>query len=131
MPTTAALSPSTPSPKKWQHNKFVILIAGVLITSSTLVVISLRLYATSGASQVDISKPALQSVREQSAEEAKNSTNDLFPASGKLDEKSLNDFQKSYSKHVTQIDPGNHFEPDAVSPENLQLFVDPAATATP
>lgn len=108
----------------WQQHKFVVLITGVLLVSCSLIVVAMRLYITSGASQVDISTPAFQSVREQAAEEAKRSTNDAFQANGKLDEKSLKEFNKSYSKHVTQIDPTNHYLPDAVSPDNLQLFVD-------
>lgn len=108
----------------WQQHKFVVLITGVLVVSCTLIAVAMRLYITSGASQVDISTPAFQSVREQAAEDAKRSTNDAFPANGKLDEKSLKEFDKSYSKHVSQINPTNHYLPDAVSPDNLQLFVD-------
>ncbi len=110
---------------KWQQHKFIILIAAVLVTSCALITVAMHLYATSGASQVDISKPSLQSVREQAAEEAKKSTNDAFSANGKLDNKALADFNRSFSNHVNQIDPANHYTPDAVSPENLQLFVDP------
>lgn len=114
---------------RWQQHKFVLLIAGVLIISCVLISIAMQLYVTSGASQVDISTPGMQSVREQASEEAKKSANDAFPSNGKLDKKSLSEFDESYRKHVEQISPSNHFTPDAVSPENLQLFVDSTGAA--
>jgi hypothetical protein len=50
---------------RWEQHKFFVLIAGVILLSTFLVSVALSLYNSSGAAQLDLSRPGFQEVRKQ------------------------------------------------------------------
>ena len=50
---------------RWEKHRFMFMVAGVITISLILVTISMNLYNSNGAAQVDLSRPGFQSVRGQ------------------------------------------------------------------
>jgi len=104
----------------WQRHRFFVLIAGVIILSCIMVVIGMYMYNTSGAAQVDLSRPGYQSVQREAS---RDNTDDSFAATGKLDADAFDSFSKMYSDHARQVVGVDSFDPEALSTDTLQLFV--------
>jgi len=68
----------------WQRHRFLLLIAGVIMISFVMVIIGMYIYNTSGAAQVDLSRPGYQSVQKEAS---RDTTDDSFSSTGKLDKK--------------------------------------------
>lgn len=104
----------------WQQHRFFLLVALVIIVSCIMVVIGMYVYNTSGAAQVDLSRPGYQSVRREAK---RDSVNDSFPATGELDANAFDSFNKMYSEHARQVVGVDSFDPTALDAAAAQLFV--------
>ena len=103
----------------WQRHRFFVLIAGVIVISFAMVCIALNLYNSSGAAQVDLSRPDYQSIQKEAT---RSSVEDSFPSTGKLDSSALDDFDKLYGEHTKQVVGVDSFDPQALDITNLQLL---------
>ena len=106
----------------WQRHKFMVLVALTIIVSLFLVGVSMALYSSSGAAQLDLSRPGYQSVREQA-----NPTSDFerFPSTGKLDSKTINDFKTLYDKKAKEATAVDSFGGKVMTDQSLSI--DPPA----
>ncbi len=84
----------------WQKHRFFVLIASVIVISFVLVCIALQLYNSSGAAQVDLSRPGYQSIQKEAS---RGQVNDSFSSSGKLDEEAFESFNKMYDNHAKRV----------------------------
>lgn len=89
---------------RWQQHKFMVLVGITIVISLALVSASLRLYKTSGAAQLDLSRPEYESVRKQASH-----ADDFngFPSSGPLDAEAFGTFRSLYDdqmKKATAVD---------------------------
>ncbi len=98
--------------------RFLVLIAGAILIALFLVFLSLHLYVSSGASQLDLSRPAYENIREQ-AQGA--SVFEGFDSEGDIDEASIEEFRKLYAEKLKAVTAVDAFEKDVLSPENLQI----------
>lgn len=112
----------------WQRHRFFALIVGVILVSFLLVLIALSLYNSSGAAQVDLSRPGYQSIQKEAS---RGAIEDSFPSSGKLDKKAFDDFNASYSKYAKRVVGIDSFDPKALDISNLQLLDSPESPAQP
>lgn len=87
-------------PKPKTNIQIFILLGGSVLVSFVMVVISMFLYNQSGASQLDLSLPGLQEERIR-AQQTKRY--DDFGSTGRLDEKSLSQFDKLYKEQQQDI----------------------------
>lgn len=89
---------------KWQQHKFMLLVGITIVISLFLVSVSMALYSSSGAAQLDLSRPGYQAVREQvSAPE----NFDGYSATGSMDKAALDEFRRLYdekAKEATAVD---------------------------
>lgn len=106
----------------WQRHRFFGLIAGVLMISMMLVAISLSLYNSSGAAQVDLSLPGYQAIQKQASQDR---TTDAFEASGALDTAAFDLYDTLYSKHLKRIG-SEDYDSSPLGDDSLQLFANPA-----
>lgn len=106
----------------WQRHRFLVLIAGVILISCVLVGVAMHLYNTSGAAQVDLSRPGYQSVRSEASRDSV--PEDAFPSTGKLDDAAFSKFTKAYDNHAKRVVGVDSFDPEALSDESLQLYQD-------
>lgn len=100
----------------WQRHRFLVLIAGVIMLSFVMVVVGMYLYNTSGAAQVDLSRPGYQSVQKEAS---RDTTDDSFASTGKLDKDAFDSFDSMYAEHARQVVGVDSFDPKAIDPNTL------------
>jgi hypothetical protein len=103
----------------WQQHRFFALILAVNIISLLLVGVSLNLYNSSGAAQVDLSRPGYQSIQKEASS---GEVSDSFASNGKLDAEAFDSFNKMYDNHARRVVGSGSFDAAALSVDSLQLF---------
>lgn len=103
---------------RWARHRFMALVALTITIALFLVSVALALYASSGAAQLDLSRPGYQSVREQGG---KTTAFDGFPASGALTKESIDEFRKLYEKQAEKATNVDSFSGGAMSEQTLSL----------
>ena len=101
---------------RWERHKFMVLVIITIVISLFLVMISLRLYASSGAAQLDLSRPGYKSVRDQVSRPADV---DYFPSTGSIDQEALNNFRVLYDKQAGEVTAHSSFGGDVMSDQAL------------
>lgn len=101
-----------------EQHRFIAMLVGAIIIAAFLVGVSMALYNSSGAAQLDLSRPGYQSVRDQAVS---TDSFDSFPASGPIDQAALDQFRELYaeqSKDATNVDA---FSGDVISDKALSI----------
>jgi hypothetical protein len=111
-----AIEASNLSP--WQRHRFVVLIMLTIVISLFLVGVALALYASSGAAQLDLSRPGYTSVREQAV---RSDSFEGFSASGSVDKGTLDDFRKLYADQAEKATNFDSFGGDVMSDKALSI----------
>ena len=111
---TAVVRPSTP----WYRVRVVVFVGSSIIIAVILVMVSMALYASSGAAQLDLSRPGYQAVQNQ-VEQADRFKS--FPASGTVDDKTIEQFKKLYEEQVRQVTAVDAFNPDVLGEQALGI----------
>lgn len=104
--------------EKYQEHRFLVMIGAVIIVALFLIGVALALYASSGASQLDLSRPGYQSVREQAG---KSDTFSGFSASGEIDKAALDQFQTLYNERIKQAVGVESFGGTGMSDDSLSI----------
>ncbi|PID32900.1 hypothetical protein CR956_00010 [Candidatus Saccharibacteria bacterium] len=100
-----------------QH-RIVVLVIGSLFVAFVLVSLAMTLYNSSGAAQLDLSRPEYQSV----VDGIEHKTDlDKYPSSGAVSKKALKDFEDLYQKRTESIIKLDAFGGDTLSDEALGL----------
>ena len=99
--------------------RFLIMIFVVIGLSIGLVSISMSIYGSSGAAQLDLSRPGYQDVRDQA--DKNNSDFIDFSDIGSIDKNVLDTFNDQYKTQSTKIKTVNAFGTDPLSPEALGI----------
>jgi hypothetical protein len=102
----------------WERHRFWVLVGCCVVVALFLAGVALALYASSGAAQLDLSRPGYQSVRQQAGGEDKL---DAFPSTGELDSKSLEQFRKLYDERAKQATSVDSFGGSVMSDESLSI----------
>lgn len=105
--------------QSWYRRQIVLFISGSIVVAFILVVISMALYASSGAAQLDLSRPGYKSV--QSQLDQSDDSFESFPATGSVDKKVIDDFQKQYQKQIKSVNSTDAFSPSALDPQSLGI----------
>lgn len=106
----------------------MVLVTGTIIISLFLVAISLWLYNTSGAAQLDLSRPGYKSVRSQVTYD---DTFTGFPSSGPLDDQALEKFRELYNNQIKEIKAIKGFSGDVLSNSVLGIENPEVQTSSP
>lgn len=105
----------------WQQHRFFVLIALVIIIALFLVSVALSLYNSSGAAQVDLSRPGYEAVREQAT---RDPNAESFDSTGKLDDAAFSKFDELYKARAAKVTGVDSFDEGALSEDSLQLMAD-------
>lgn len=98
---------------------FLIFITLSIAVACVIVAVSMAMYNSSGAAQLDLSRPGYKSVRSQAG---KNDGDfQIFSASGPISKDVINDFKSIYAKQAQKIKAVDAFGGDPLSPEALGL----------
>jgi hypothetical protein len=101
------------------EHRFLILIGLTIAVALVLVSISMTLYATSGAAQLDLSRPGYKSVTSQAINNDGGFKD--YPASGKLDAAALSQFKSLYDSQATKAKAIDAYSGDPLNPDALQI----------
>lgn len=99
--------------------RFLLFIISAILMAFCLVMVSMYMYNSSGAAQLDLSRPGYKSVRSQATTNSSDFQN--YPTTGAIDVKAVNEFEGLYDKQVQKIKTANVFSGDPLSPEALGI----------
>lgn len=100
----------------WYRQKFVVLIMGATTLALVLTGISLYLYSTSIAAQLDLSQPGYESVRA----EVEDSNIRSFDPSGVITGDTIDQFEALYEEQIAKTK-SNQFSSNALTNKALGL----------
>lgn len=107
----------------WQKHRFMLMVGGSIVIALMLVAVAMKLYASSGAAQLDLSRPGYEHVSEQVSQ---TEVFKGFSSTGDIDKQTLEDFREMYNKRAEQATNINSFGGDVMS--DVALSIDtPAA----
>ena len=81
------------------QDKLKILIIGSVMIAIMLTVFSIILYSVTGSSKLDLSRPGYEAARKK-VNNSKSVDDYSFPANGKLDKKTIEDFLYHYNERL-------------------------------
>ena len=105
-------------PSAWAQHKFMLMVAGSIAIAMFLVSVAMALYASSGAAQLDLSRPGYVSVRKQAT---RSDQFDSFSATGEIDKTTLDQFQKLYDEQAKKVSGIDSFGGNVMSDEALSI----------
>lgn len=103
----------------WQQHRYLLLIVSSILISIVLVAISMTLYYTSGAEQLDLSRPGYEAVAEQVEEDSYNY--DSYSAIGDINEASIDEFEQLFSEQAKRATDVDAFSGTPLDPETLGI----------
>ena len=103
----------------WGHHRIAALVIVSIIVSLMLVSVALALYASSGAAQLDLSRPGYRAVSGQTADNNEGFEN--YSASGPINQASIDEFQKIYDQQATKAKAVDAFSGDPLNPDSLEI----------
>jgi len=112
----------------WMQRRFFTMIAITIVVSMVLVIVAMSLYNSSGAAQLDLSRPGYQAVRKDVVQD-KDAV--AYPSTGELDQAAIDQFNKMYSTRAKSVSGASSFDPGAMSDDALQLFHGQTDAQTP
>lgn len=108
----------------WERHRFLAMVGASIVIALMLVAVSMKLYESSGAAQLDLSRPGYEHVNEKvtPSEVFKG-----FPAVGELNQESIQEFREMYSKRALQATNVDSFGGDVMN--DAALGIDAAIDA--
>jgi len=103
----------------YSKHRFLILIASSILISFVLVVISMALYNSSGAAQLDLSRPGYVSVRSKAV--TNDSDFENYSSTGSINQKVISEFKVLYTKQATKTKAADAFGGDPLNFASLGL----------
>lgn len=107
------------APTFWTEHRFLLLIVSSIVIALGLVSVSMALYTSSGAAQLDLSRPGYRAVTSQAITTDKDF--EEYSAFGSLDENAINDFRTIYDKQSAKAKAVDAFNGDPLDPEALGI----------
>lgn len=108
----------------WIEHRFMLLVVITIIISIVLVCISVTVYNSSGAAQLDLSRPGYQSVSDK-VDRTDNVTD--YSAFGPINKDTVNQFTTIYDTQAGKAKAVDAFNGDPLNPDVLE-FGDPTAS---
>lgn len=108
---------------RWEQHRFLLLVGISIAIALALVAVSLKLYYSSGAAQLDLSRPGYEAVSETVG---KSEVYEGFPAIGAIDQQAIDDFREMYKQRAEEATNVDTFGGDVMSDKALSIDAEPA-----
>lgn len=102
----------------WDTHRITLLLIITVIIAITLTTISVAMYNSSGAAQLDLSRPGYRSVSDKVE---KSDKIDVYSASGVVTKESIEEFMKLYDEQASKAKAVDAFNGDPLNPEVLEF----------
>ena len=106
-------------PRLVADHRITVLVAATVMIALIFTGVGLLLYNTSGTAQIDLSRPDLVGVSEDIDQD--NNAREEYPASGPINEATLDEFDKLYEQQIENIDSLDAFGGDPLVPSALGI----------
>lgn len=103
----------------WSQHRFLIMIGSAVVISLFLVGVGLALYSSSGAAQLDLSRPGYATVRSEATKAADKYEG--FSATGPIDQDALKQFRELFSEQSSRATNFDAFANDVLSDSALKI----------
>ena len=100
-------------------HSFLLFITLSIIVACVIVTISMAMYNSSGAAQLDLSRPGYKSVRAQAGKD--DGDFQTFATSGPISKDVINDFKTIYAKQAQKIKAVDAFGGDPLNSDALGI----------
>ncbi|MCD8561855.1 hypothetical protein LRY29_02220 [Candidatus Saccharibacteria bacterium] len=104
------------SPTFWGEHRLILLLIGTILIATVLTTVSVVIYNTSGAAQLDLSRPGYLSVSDQVEHDT---TVGDYSASGPINAETIREFIKLYDEQAEKAKGVDAFNGDPLNPELL------------
>lgn len=102
----------------YSKHLFGVMVGASILIAFSLVIVSMMLYYSSGASQLDLSSPSYTDVRDQIEKDDNFSD---YSNTGAVNQSSITEFEGLYNEKVGKIESVDIFGGDPLSPESLGI----------
>ena len=102
---------------------FSIFIGLAILIAAVIVFISMAMYNSSGAAQLDLSRPGYKDVRAQAGKD--DEAFQAYPPNGPISKDEIKKFKSAYDKQSKTIKDVDAFGGDPLSPESLGMQLKP------
>lgn len=116
-----------PTPKEpeaelgfWDKHRLSLLLILTVLIALTLTFVSMFIYTTSGAAQLDLSRPGYRSVSDKVE---RTDAIDAYSASGAVNKDTIQSFIKLYDEQAAKAKAVDAFNGDPLNPEVLEFGV--------
>lgn len=103
---------------RFEQHKFMLLVGITILIALFLVSVALAMYASSGAAQLDLSRPGYTSVRDKAV---RSDSFDSFSANGPIDKSTLDQFRKLYDKQAQKATSVDSFGGTVMTDQALSI----------
>jgi len=107
----------------WGKRRFVLLIILAIIVASILVGVAMMMYNSSGAAQLDLSRPGYVDVRDKTVDSSGDFKN--YSSSGTIDQKSIDEFKALYDEQASKTKAADAFKGDPLNPDAMGINATP------
>jgi len=114
-----AVEAAQPALSFWDQHRYLLLIAISIAIAMFLTGISMALYNSSGAAQLDLSRPGDSAVTSQAVKNDSNFAN--YANTGTLDKSSIDEFRNLYNAQATKAKAVDAFSSDSLDPAALEI----------
>ena len=114
LPTKAALAELS----FWDRHRLSLLLIITVVIALVMTVISVVIYNSTGAAQLDLSRPGYRSVSDKVE---KTDEIDTYSASGAVNKDTIQEFMKLYDAQATKAKAVDAFNGDPLNPEVLEF----------
>jgi len=112
------LRPVDETPTFWDRHRLSLLLIITVCIAVMMTVISVVIYNSTGAAQLDLSRPGYRSVSDQVE---KNDPIDTYSSSGPVNKETIEEFMKLYDAQATKAKAVDAFNGDPLNPEVLEF----------
>lgn len=102
----------------WEKHRFLMMIGASIVIALLLVTVSMKLYESSGAAQLDLSRPGYEHVTEKAAQ---SEVFKGYSAVGEVDEKTIAEFKTMYDARAAKATNVDSFGGDVMSDTALGI----------
>lgn len=100
-------------------HRFTLLILVAILVTFVLVLISMAIYYSSGAAQLDLSRPGYKGVRAQVVTNDSDFQN--YSSTGPINQNTISEFTTLYNKQAQKTKAVDAFGGDPLSPDSLGI----------
>jgi hypothetical protein len=103
----------------WDQHRYLLLIAISVVIAMFLVSVAMAMYNSSGAAQLDLSRPGYSAVTSQAIKNDNDFEN--YQTTGSLDKSAIDEFRSLFDRQAAKATTVDAFSGDPLDPAALDL----------